>query len=99
MAGRHVATARRPSWSCELAELIVEAMPSMEMVRFVNSGTEATMSAMRLARGFTGRDKIVKFEGCYHGHADASWSRPARAWPPWASRTARACPRRRRPDT
>ena len=54
----------------ELAELIIEAIPSVEMVRFVNSGTEATMSALRLARAYTGRDKIVKFEGCYHGHAD-----------------------------
>jgi glutamate-1-semialdehyde 2,1-aminomutase len=54
----------------ELAELIIEAMPSVEMVRFVNSGTEATMSALRLARAYTDRDKIVKFEGCYHGHAD-----------------------------
>lgn len=54
----------------ELAELIVERIPSVEMVRMVNSGTEATMSAIRLARGVTGRDKIVKFEGCYHGHAD-----------------------------
>ena len=55
----------------EMAELICELMPSIEKVRMVNSGTEATMSAIRLARGFTGRDKIVKFEGCYHGHADA----------------------------
>jgi glutamate-1-semialdehyde 2,1-aminomutase len=54
----------------ELAELVVEALPSVGMVRFVNSGTEATMSAIRLARGFTGRDKIIKFQGCYHGHAD-----------------------------
>ena len=46
-------------------------MPSMEMVRFVSSGTEAAMSAVRVARAFTGRDRIVKFEGCYHGHADA----------------------------
>ncbi|GBC62038.1 glutamate-1-semialdehyde-2,1-aminomutase [Desulfonema ishimotonii] len=53
-----------------LAELIVEAVPSVEMVRMVNSGTEATMSAIRLARGYTGRDAIVKFDGCYHGHAD-----------------------------
>src|SRR6059036_1602614 len=52
----------------ELAELIVDAMPSIEMVRFVSSGTEAVMSAIRLARGFTGRDVIVKFAGCYHGH-------------------------------
>ena len=54
----------------ELAELVIEAMPAVEMVRFVNSGTEATMSALRLARAYTGRDKIVKFVGCYHGHAD-----------------------------
>jgi len=55
----------------ELAELIAKTVPSMEMVRLVNSGTEATMSALRLARGFTGRDLIVKFEGCYHGHVDS----------------------------
>ncbi len=55
----------------KIAELIVEMLPSIEMVRMVNSGTEATMSAIRLARGFTGRDKIIKFEGCYHGHADS----------------------------
>jgi len=55
----------------ELAERICAILPSMEMVRMVSSGTEATMSAIRLARGFTGRDKIVKFEGCYHGHADS----------------------------
>ncbi len=53
-----------------LARLIRQAMPGVEMVRFVNSGTEATMSALRLARAFTGRKKIIKFEGCYHGHAD-----------------------------
>jgi len=55
----------------ELAEMIIDAVPSIEMVRMVNSGTEATMSAIRLARGFTGRDTIVKFDGCYHGHADS----------------------------
>ena len=54
----------------ELARLVTAAMPSIERVRFVNSGTEATMSAIRVARAFTGRDKIVKFEGCYHGHSD-----------------------------
>lgn len=54
----------------ELAELIKSALPSVELIRLVNSGTEATMSAIRLARGFTGRPKIVKFDGCYHGHAD-----------------------------
>jgi len=55
----------------ELAELVIEAFPSIEMLRFVNSGTEATMSAIRLARAFTGRKYVVKFEGCYHGHADS----------------------------
>jgi glutamate-1-semialdehyde 2,1-aminomutase len=55
----------------EMAEEIIDAVPSIEMVRMVNSGTEATMSALRLARGFTGRDKILKFEGCYHGHGDS----------------------------
>ena len=55
----------------EMAELICEWVPSVEKVRMVNSGTEATMSCVRLARGFTGRDKIVKFEGCYHGHVDS----------------------------
>ena len=55
----------------ELADAICDAMPSIEMMRLVNSGTEATMSAIRVARGFTGRDLIVKFEGCYHGHVDS----------------------------
>jgi glutamate-1-semialdehyde 2,1-aminomutase len=55
----------------ELADLICRWMPSIEKVRMVNSGTEATMSCLRLARGFTGRDKIIKFDGCYHGHADS----------------------------
>lgn len=50
--------------------MVIEAVPSVEMVRFVNSGTEACMSVLRLMRAFTGRDKIIKFEGCYHGHAD-----------------------------
>ena len=54
----------------EIANMIVDAVPSVEMVRMVNSGTEATMSAIRLARGYTKRNKLVKFEGCYHGHAD-----------------------------
>jgi len=55
----------------EMAELLCQLLPSIEMVRLVSSGTEATMSAIRLARGFTGRDAIIKFEGCYHGHADS----------------------------
>ncbi len=54
----------------ELAQLVIDSVPSIEMVRFVNSGTEATMSALRLARAYTGRSKIIKFSGCYHGHAD-----------------------------
>lgn len=54
----------------KVADLVTQLMPSIEMLRMVNSGTEATMSAIRVARGFTGRDKIIKFEGCYHGHAD-----------------------------
>ncbi len=54
----------------ELAETVIDMVPSVEMVRFVNSGTEATMTALRLARAYTGKDKVVKFEGCYHGHAD-----------------------------
>jgi len=55
----------------QMAEVLCEMVPSLELVRMVSSGTEATMSAIRLARGFTGRDKIVKFEGCYHGHSDS----------------------------
>jgi len=58
------------SLEIELASMICKAYPSVEIVRMVNSGTEAAMSAIRVARGFTGRDKIIKFEGCYHGHAD-----------------------------
>lgn len=55
----------------ELAQLVIDRVPSIEMVRMVSSGTEATMSALRLARGYTGRNKILKFEGCYHGHGDS----------------------------
>ncbi len=55
----------------ELAELVINAFPSMDKVRFVSSGTEATMSAIRLARGYTGKNIVVKFDGCYHGHADS----------------------------
>ncbi len=54
----------------QMARMVIDAIPAVEMVRFVNSGTEATMSALRLARAFTGREKMIKFEGCYHGHAD-----------------------------
>jgi len=73
----HEALARGTSYGApteleiEVAEEIINAVPSIEMVRMVNSGTEATMSALRLARGVTGRHKIVKFEGCYHGHGDS----------------------------
>ncbi len=55
----------------ELAALAVKMVPAIDKIRFVNSGTEACMSAIRLARGFTGKDKIIKFKGCYHGHSDA----------------------------
>src|SRR5699024_9953033 len=58
-------------WENKLARLVMERVPSIEMIRMVNSGTEATMSALRLARGYTGRDIILKFEGNYHGHADS----------------------------
>ncbi|MEK6711762.1 MAG: glutamate-1-semialdehyde 2,1-aminomutase [Nitrospinota bacterium] len=69
-AGRGTSYGAPTELETTLAGLAAEAYPSMEMLRFVNSGTEATMSAIRLARGFTGRDVVVKFEGCYHGHAD-----------------------------
>lgn len=61
----------------DIAELMVKMVPNIEMVRMVNSGTEAVMSALRLARGATGRNKIIKFEGCYHGHSDSMLVRPA----------------------
>jgi len=63
----------------EMAELLCKLLPSLEMVRLVSSGTEATMTAIRLARGFTGRSRIVKFEGCYHGHSDGLLVRPVPA--------------------
>ncbi|MBF0503881.1 MAG: glutamate-1-semialdehyde 2,1-aminomutase [Candidatus Omnitrophica bacterium] len=66
--GTSFGTSTKPE--VEIAEFIVKHVPSIEMVRFVNSGTEATMSAIRLARGFTKRNKIIKFDGCYHGHCD-----------------------------
>ena len=75
-AAVHAAVDRGTSFGapCEdeiiLAKAIIDALPGVEMVRMVNSGTEATMSALRLARGHTGRDKVIKFEGCYHGHGD-----------------------------
>lgn len=73
----HRAASRGASYGCpteaelELCSMIADAVPSIDMVRLVNSGTEATMSAIRLARGFTGRSKIIKFNGCYHGHVDS----------------------------
>jgi glutamate-1-semialdehyde 2,1-aminomutase len=76
IAALHEALERGTSFGapCELenqlAQLVIDAVPSVEMVRFVNSGTEACMSVLRLMRAFTGREKIIKFEGCYHGHAD-----------------------------
>ena len=63
----------------DLAKKVCGIMPNMDLVRMVSSGTEATMSAIRLARGYTGRDKIIKFEGCYHGHSDSLLVKRARA--------------------
>ncbi len=70
-AGRATSFGAPTELEIELAELVSSLMPDIEMVRMVNSGTEATMSAIRLARAYTGRDKIIKFEGCYHGHGDS----------------------------
>ena len=70
-AGRALSFGAPTESEIELAEMICALVPSIEMVRLVSSGTEATMTAIRLARGFTGRATIVKFEGCYHGHADS----------------------------
>lgn len=70
-AGRGLSFGAPTEDECEIAELLTRLVPGLEMVRLVSSGTEATMSALRLARGFTGRSLIVKFEGCYHGHADS----------------------------
>src|ERR1700728_4482744 len=70
-AGRGVSFGIPNPFEVEMARLICEWVPSVEKVRMVNSGTEATMSCIRLARGFTGRDLVVKFEGCYHGHVDS----------------------------
>jgi len=70
-AGRGLSFGAPTEIETQMADKVCELMPSIEMVRMVSSGTEATMSAIRLARGYTGRDKIVKFEGCYHGHSDS----------------------------
>jgi len=74
-AGRGTSFGAATEAEVELAEAVRRLVPSMELLRFVNSGTEATMSALRAARGFTGRDKVVKFGGCYHGHVDAFLAR------------------------
>ena len=70
-AGRGLSFGAPTELEVEMAELLARIVPGLELVRLVNSGTEATMSALRLARGFTGRPRIIKFEGCYHGHADS----------------------------
>ncbi len=70
-AGRGTSYGAPTEMEIEMAKLIVGAIPSIDMVRMVSSGTEATMSAIRLARGYTNRSRIIKFEGCYHGHADS----------------------------
>jgi len=80
----------------DLAELITQAMPSIEKLRFVSSGTEATMSAIRLARAFTNRKYIIKFEGCYHGHADGLLVKAGSAWRHSAYPVQRAFRRRLR---
>ena len=78
----------------ELGGLILDHHPFAERIRFVSSGTEAAMSAIRLARGVTGKSKILKFDGCYHGHVDAlCWSRRAAALPRWGHPHLQACPR------
>ena len=69
-AGRGTSYGATTELEVELARIICGAVPSIDQVRFVNSGTEAAMSALRLARAFTGRNKVLKFEGCYHGHSD-----------------------------
>jgi len=84
-AGRGVSFGIPNPFEVEMARLICQWVPSVEKVRMVNSGTEATMSCIRLARGFTGRDLVVKFEGCYHGPrgfaSGKGWQRRAHAWP------------------
>ena len=70
-AGRSASFGASTAAEADLAELVQQCYPSMQKMRFVSSGTEACMSAIRLARGFTGRNFVIKFEGCYHGHADA----------------------------
>ena len=70
-AGKGLSFGAATEAEVEMAKLVCDLVPSIEMVRMVNSGTEAVMSAIRVARGFTGRNKIVKFMGCYHGHSDA----------------------------
>jgi glutamate-1-semialdehyde 2,1-aminomutase len=77
----------------ELATAVTEAVRSIDLVRFVSSGTEATMSAVRLARAHTGRAKILKFAGGYHGHVDALLAQADRGWPRWLSRPRPACRR------
>src|SRR5690606_30024704 len=77
----------------DMAEAIARLVPSMEMVRMVNSGTEATLSAIRLARGATSRARIVKFEGCYHGHGDSFLVKAGRGAPTFGVRTSPGVPK------
>ena len=77
-----------------LARMVIHAVPSVEMVRFVNSGTEACMAVLRLMRAYTGREKVIKFEGCYHGHADMFLVKAGSGWRPWVYPTPLGFPRR-----
>ena len=79
-AGRSASFGTSHAREADLAELVCHCMPSVEKVRFTSSGTEACMSAIRLARGFTGRKFVVKFEGCYHGHSDAMLVKAGSGW-------------------
>ena len=79
------------SGEVELAELVSERIGGVEQLRLVNSGTEATMSALRVARGYTGRSKVLKFDGCYHGHVDGLLAKAGSGVASFSCRTAPGC--------
>ncbi len=93
-AGRGTSYGATTELEVELATLITRAVPSIEKIRFVSSGTEATMSALRLARGVTKRDLLLKFEGNYHGHSDSFLSQAGSGWRRWGLRNVRECRKR-----